>query len=43
MLLASFVMALVAVVCCSAVALGCSLVFLRRGTMCFNYMVVFVH
>ena len=43
MLLASFVMSLGAVIRRSAMALGGSLVCLRRGSMRFNYMVVFVH
>jgi hypothetical protein len=42
-LLTSFVMSLAAIFCCSTVALGCRLMFLRRGSMCFNYMVVFAH
>jgi hypothetical protein len=42
-LLASFVMSLAAVFGCGAVALGGRFMFLRRGSMRFNYMVVFVH
>ena len=42
-LLASFVMSLGTVFRRSPVALGGSLMFLRRGIVRFNYMVVFVH
>jgi len=43
MLLASLVMSIAAVFCRGAVTLGCRFMFLRRGSMCFNYMVVFAH
>jgi hypothetical protein len=43
MLMASFVMSRSAVFCCRTVALGGSLMFPRRGSVCFNYMVVFVY